>query len=32
MGEMIGVGHLFDDHYLVSYNIDGCSWEYEGGL
>ncbi len=29
MGEMIGVGHLFDDHYLVSFNIDGCSWEYE---
>jgi poly(3-hydroxybutyrate) depolymerase len=29
MGELVGVGHLFDDHYLVSFNIDGCSWEYE---
>ncbi len=29
-GEMTGVGHLFDDHYLVTYNIDGCSLTYEG--
>ena len=29
-GELTGLKHLFDDHYLVSYNIDGCSWVYEG--
>jgi pimeloyl-ACP methyl ester carboxylesterase len=29
-GEMTGLRHLFDDHYLISYNIDGCSWAYEG--
>lgn len=30
VGEMTGVGHLQDDRYAVSYNIDGCSWLYEG--
>ena len=30
VGELEGVGHLFKDHYLVSFNIDGCSWVYEG--
>ncbi len=30
LGEMTGISHLFDDHYLVTYNIDGCSWVYEG--
>jgi pimeloyl-ACP methyl ester carboxylesterase len=29
-GELTGLKYLFDDHYLVSYNIDGCSWVYEG--
>jgi dipeptidyl aminopeptidase/acylaminoacyl peptidase len=29
-GEMEGVTHLRDNHYLVLYNIDGCSWAYEG--
>jgi pimeloyl-ACP methyl ester carboxylesterase len=29
-GEMEGVSHLHDDRYLVRYNIDGCSWAYEG--
>ncbi len=29
-GEMTGIAHLFDEHYLVTYNIDGCSWVYEG--
>jgi len=30
VGEMEGVEHLFKDHYLVFFNIDGCSWVYEG--
>jgi dipeptidyl aminopeptidase/acylaminoacyl peptidase len=30
VGEMEGVEHLFKDHYLVAFNIDGCSWVYEG--
>jgi pimeloyl-ACP methyl ester carboxylesterase len=30
LGEMTGIGHLYDDHYLVTFNIDGCSWAYEG--
>ena len=29
-GEMESVAHLFKDHYLVTFNIDGCSWVYEG--
>ncbi len=29
-GEMERIGHLVDDHYIVQYNIDGCSWVYEG--
>ncbi len=29
-GEMEGITHLRDDRYLVQYNIDGCSWAYEG--
>ncbi|HUI88197.1 MAG TPA: prolyl oligopeptidase family serine peptidase [Anaerolineales bacterium] len=29
-GEMERIGHLVDDRYLVQYNIDGCSWVYEG--
>jgi pimeloyl-ACP methyl ester carboxylesterase len=29
-GELTGIVHLFDNHYLISYNIDGCSWSYEG--
>ena len=30
VGEMDAVEHLFKDHYLVTFNIDGCSWVYEG--
>ena len=30
VGEMENISHLKDDHYLVQYNIDGCSWVYEG--
>lgn len=29
-GEMTGIGHLVNDRYLIMYNIDGCSWVYEG--
>jgi pimeloyl-ACP methyl ester carboxylesterase len=29
-GEMERISHLVDDRYLVQYNIDGCSWVYEG--
>ncbi|MFL5735357.1 MAG: prolyl oligopeptidase family serine peptidase [Chloroflexia bacterium] len=29
-GEMTQLTHLHDDRYLVQYNIDGCSWAYEG--
>jgi esterase/lipase len=29
-GEMEGVTHLFKDHYMIRFNIDGCSWVYEG--
>ncbi|MCX6059525.1 MAG: prolyl oligopeptidase family serine peptidase [Chloroflexi bacterium] len=30
VGEMENISHLKDDHYLVQFNIDGCSWAYEG--
>jgi pimeloyl-ACP methyl ester carboxylesterase len=30
MGELVGVSHLEADRYAVHYNIDGCSWLYEG--
>jgi dienelactone hydrolase len=30
VGEMEGVSHLFKDHYMLFFNIDGCSWVYEG--
>ncbi|MBI2975723.1 MAG: S9 family peptidase [Chloroflexi bacterium] len=29
-GEMEALEHLNDSRYRVSYNIDGCSWMYEG--
>ena len=29
-GELVGLSHAFDNHYVVTYNIDGCSWVYEG--
>ncbi len=29
-GEMNGLLHLKGTHYTVGFNIDGCSWEYEG--
>ncbi|HEX6553106.1 MAG TPA: hypothetical protein VF026_10120, partial [Ktedonobacteraceae bacterium] len=30
MGELVELKHLHDTHYAVEYNIDGCSWLYEG--
>jgi pimeloyl-ACP methyl ester carboxylesterase len=30
VGEMDNLVHLFKDHYLLGFNIDGCSWVYEG--
>ena len=29
-GELTGLSHLKGAHYAVHYNIDGCSWLYEG--
>ena len=29
-GEMNALSHLKGTHYTVGFNIDGCSWEYEG--
>ncbi|MBI4771194.1 MAG: S9 family peptidase [Chloroflexi bacterium] len=29
-GELVGLDHLERDRYAVQYNIDGCSWLYEG--
>lgn len=29
-GEMENIAHLTDDRYVVTFNIDGCSWAYEG--
>jgi pimeloyl-ACP methyl ester carboxylesterase len=31
-GELSGFVHLHDNLYLVTYNIDGCSWAYEAEL
>lgn len=30
LGELDRLEHLTGDRYLVGYNIDGCSWLYEG--
>ncbi len=32
VGEMERVEHLKDNRYTVQFNIDGCSWLYEGQL
>ncbi len=29
-GELTGIEHLDADRFAVTYNIDGCSWMYEG--
>jgi pimeloyl-ACP methyl ester carboxylesterase len=31
-GELVYMHHLVDNRYLLEYNIDGCSWIYEGRL
>jgi pimeloyl-ACP methyl ester carboxylesterase len=30
VGEMVDLEHLAANRYLVTFNIDGCSWAYEG--
>ncbi len=30
VGEMTGLAHLFKDRYTITFNIDGCSWVYDG--
>lgn len=30
MGELTGLQHLTGERYLLTFNIDGCSWAYEG--
>lgn len=30
LGELTGLRHLTGERYLLTYNIDGCSWAYEG--
>ena len=32
MGEMTDLEHLTGSRYLLTYNIDGCTWQYEGNL
>jgi predicted peptidase len=32
LGELSKLGYLREDQYLLTYNIDGCSWIYEGKL
>ncbi len=27
-GEFNGIAHLYSNHYILYYNIDGCSWVY----
>jgi pimeloyl-ACP methyl ester carboxylesterase len=31
-GELIHLDHLSGDRYQLEYNIDGCSWAYEGSF
>lgn len=32
VGEMENISHLKENRYLVTFNIDGCSWAYEGAF
>jgi len=32
VGELVGLKHTYANHYLLTYNIDGCSWAYEGAF
>lgn len=29
-GELVDLQHCYGSHYILIYNIDGCSWAYEG--
>lgn len=31
-GELVALNHLKEDRFTLEYNIDGCSWLYEGRL
>jgi pimeloyl-ACP methyl ester carboxylesterase len=31
-GELVRLDPIYEDRYLLTYNIDGCSWAYEGSL
>lgn len=31
-GELVDLQHVYANHYLLVYNIDGCSWAYEGAI
>ena len=31
-GEFVSITHLYKNRFFVEYNIDGCSWVYEGTL
>jgi dipeptidyl aminopeptidase/acylaminoacyl peptidase len=31
-GELVGLERIGEDRYLVEYNIDGCSWLYDGSF
>jgi len=30
IGEMAGFSHMYGEHYAITYNIDGCSYVYDG--
>jgi pimeloyl-ACP methyl ester carboxylesterase len=32
LGELAQLDHIYEDRYLLTYNIDGYSWAYEGRL
>ncbi|HSJ86782.1 MAG TPA: prolyl oligopeptidase family serine peptidase, partial [Anaerolineales bacterium] len=32
VGELVEIDHLLNDRYLLIFNIDGCSWVYEGSF
>jgi dipeptidyl aminopeptidase/acylaminoacyl peptidase len=32
LGELEGLEHLEGERYLLTYNIDGCSWVYDGSF
>jgi pimeloyl-ACP methyl ester carboxylesterase len=32
LGELAHLDHLYGDRFLLTYNIDGCTWAYEGNF